>query len=771
MSWIQKLYETYGACAGNANIPDIEELCPVGYSVQNAHIEVVIDQDGNFRRASLIQKENNPKTLIPVTEGSAGRTSGADPHPLCDSLQYCAGDYHQYAGDRESYFDQCRFTDKKFKDRKLNPIMLINSILKEKQKTEKKSLSKEKCIRWLNILLALANNDQFRNLERRIHYNRDVLEQTHPDKCPPNDSSYLLQLERWNRSNSSHEKVKAIYAYVSKETLVKDLIDRELLALKDGKLAIVEKTDEKEKVKVSSSKKDDNPIITDSHELHPIMKLLAFSKMSDGREEKNQAKVFIRWKVESDGTLCSETWKDQTLFEKWAEYAGALDSAKGFCYVTGEKETDIAQKHPARLRNGKDGAKLISSNDTSGFTFLGRFESVNEAASVSSEVTQKAHSALRWLIGRKQAFRSGDQVFVSWATTGKPIPDPCASSWDFLGDEFQTSDTSRSETGDVGQAFALRFNKKLAGYKANITDTEDIVIMGLDSATPGRMAITFYRELNGSEFLERIEKWHFNFAWLQNYGKRKNKDTNKEISILFDGAPAPKDIAWCAYGKKAEGKNGIKLLNATVERLLPSIIDGRPVPRDLVEQCVRRASNRVSFKQEKNGRQPEFEKCLGIACALYKGFYNERGYIMALEEERNTRDYLYGRLLAVADQIESKALELARENRGTTASRLMQRFSDRPFSTWKNIEEALKPYKDRIRAKYHGLLDGYDELLDIIHSRILAANYIADTRLTGEYLLGYHCQRQWFREHKRENGQWVLKAAADAENQKADSEE
>ena len=179
----------------------------------------------------------------------------------------------------------------------------------------------------------------------------------------------------------------------------------------------------------------------------------------------------------------------------------------------------------------------------------------------------------------------------------------------------------------------------------------------------------------------------------------------------------------------------IKLLNATVERLLPSIIDARPVPRDLVEQCVRRASNRV-------GLEPwEFEKCLGIACSLFKGFHNGRGYIMALEEERNSRDYLYGRLLAVADQIESMALQLANENRGTTASRLMQRFSDRPFSTWKNIEEALKPYKDRIRAKYHGLLDGYEELLDVIHSRILSANYITDTRLTGEYLLGYHCQR------------------------------
>jgi CRISPR-associated protein Csd1 len=292
--------------------------------------------------------------------------------------------------------------------------------------------------------------------------------------------------------------------------------------------------------------------------------------------------------------------------------------------------------------------------------------------------------------------------------------------------------------------------------------------MGLDSATPGRMAITFYRELTGSEFLERIEKWHSNFAWSQNYGKDKE---DKKKQIIFDGSPAPKDIAWCAYGSKAEGKNGTKLLNATVERLLPSIIDGRPIPRDLVEQCVRRVSNRANFKLEKDGSQPDFEKCLGITCSIFKGFHNQRRYCMALEEERSSRDYLYGRLLALAEQIESKALQLAKENRGTTASRLMQRFSDRPFSTWKNIEEALKPYKDRIRTNYFGLLDGYEELLDVVHSRILTANYISDTRLTGEYLLGYHCQKQWFREHKREKGQWVLKSANDTEGQELDSEE
>jgi CRISPR-associated protein Csd1 len=661
MSWIQKLYETYKSCSSGTS-PDIPN--PISHTTQMAHIEIVIDDQGNFRRAKVLENKAEQKTLIPCTEESGGR-SGKKPkhHPLCDKLQYIAGDFVRFGGNVTSGFAE-------------NP------------------------------------SEPYDNL--------------------------LDTLGKWKGSGFSHPMVTAIYKYLKKGTVVADLVSTSILPTVSNGKTVAESFE---------GDKKNAPSI--------------FRALPQGQVPMD---AFIRFRIEGDLTETA-TWDSASLKEAWISFHKSLLKTEGFCAVTGEEKAKLADSHPAKLRHDADKAKLISSNDATGYTFRGKFLTAEQAVGVSFEVTQKAHSALQWLI-RRQAFRSGDQVFVSWATTGKPIPDPCANTWDFLGDVFQINDTETAQTGDVGQSFARRFNKKLAGYKTNITDTEDIVVMGLDSATPGRMAITFYRELNGSEFLERIEKWNFNFAWLQNYGKRKNKDTNKEISIVFEGAPAPKDIAWCAYGKKAEGKNGIKLLNATVERLLPSIIDGRPVPRDLVEQCVRRASNRV-------GLEPwEFEKCLGIACALYKGFYNERGYIMALEEERNTRDYLYGRLLAVADQIESKALQLAKENRGTTASRLMQRFSDRPYSTWKNIEEALKPYKDRIRAKYPPLLEGYEALLDVIHSRILAANYITDTRLTGEYLLGYHCQRQWFREHKREKGQWVLKSAKDVqENQETDSEE
>lgn len=144
---------------------------------------------------------------------------------------------------------------------------------------------------------------------------------------------------------------------------------------------------------------------------------------------------------------------------------------------------------------------------------------------------------------------------------------------------------------------------------------------------------------------------------------------------------------------------------------------------------------------------------------------------MALEEERNTREYLYGRLLAVAEKIEFMALYFANEPRETTTARLTQRFSDRPYSTWRTIETSLTPYKSRINAKAPGLLAGYMELMDKICCQFRTDEFIQDSRLSGEFLIAYHCQRKWLNEHKREKGQWVLKSADDTEDQETDARE
>lgn len=611
MSWIQKLYDTYERCFGAPQFAN-HPLLPVSHTIQQAHVEITLDGNGNFRRAKIVPKV---ETTIPATEKSAARTSREEPHPLCDKIQYCGSDYPKHGGKKKSYY-----------------------------------------------------------------------------------TSYAAQLTSWCESSFSHPKAKAVLEYVRKGTAVTDLIRESVLRVDcDGVLLTTPKPD------------------------LPAPEIFKYLTAKEG--ERDQGDAFVRWRVEIPGDSVPEIWEDQSLRAAWIGFDASQNQGQGFCMVTG-KAMVLAQSHPKRLRHGGDGAKLISSNDLSGFTFRGRFTDADQAAGVGFEVTQKAHSALRWLLDRerKQAFRNGDQVVVAWAVTGKSLPDAFANTAQMFGLEPESEDVTPVYQGDAGQAFAVRLSKHLAGYRTQLGSTDEIVVMALDSATPGRMAITYYRELTGSEFLERIQAWHESCAWHQNYGK----------ALKFVGAPSPNDIAESAFGRRLDDK----LRKSTMERLLPCIIDGRPVPRDLVESSVRRSANRSGLEEW------EWEKTMGIACALFRGHHKERKYQMALELDRKTRDYLFGRLLAVAEHLEERALYVAGEKgRLTNAAKLMQRFADRPFSTWRTIELALTPYKTRLRAKRPSVLLRLEKHLDEIVCSLKAQDFMDDHKLSGEFLLGYHCQR------------------------------
>lgn len=522
---------------------------------------------------------------------------------------------------------------------------------------------------------------------------------------------YERQLADWAASRFGHPKVSAVLAYVRKGHVVEDLLRVGVLHADNGRLL-------REWLSPTDA---------------PALFRQLTAKDEDGRKVRDQGDALVRWRVELPGVADSTTWFDDSLRAAWGRYYAHGQSSRGLCMIEGV-ETTLAEQHPARLRHGADKAKLISSNDGSGFTYRGRFVNPDQAVGVGFEVSQKAHNALRWLIQRQGA-RMGDQTVVAWAVGGAPVPDPCQDTLalcGITGDE----ETAEDMLGDVGQSDSLLLGKAMRGYRAKLDPAEDVVVMGLDSATPGRMAISFYRELKGSEFLGHIEAWHRAHAWHQRLGLRDGVD-GKKVVRRFVGAPAPRHIAEAAYGRTLDEK----LLRATVERLLPCIVDDQPIPRDLVDSAVRRACTRIGLERSKGGGEWEFEKVLGIACALFRGARHEEGYQMALDEERRTRDYLFGRLLAVAERIEDGALSIAKESRDTTAAKLMHRFADRPTATWRVIETALPPYKARLRANWPGYLVNMEKLLDQIMAEFDADDF-DDRPLSGEFLLGYHCQRQ-----------------------------
>lgn len=532
---------------------------------------------------------------------------------------------------------------------------------------------------------------------------------------------YLNDIKDWCDSEYTDEKICAVKRYVEKGSLVGDLVRSKILFV-DEKNCLLKKWTDKEK---------EAPLI--------------FKVLPKEGGELEQGNALVCWNVEIPGGLVSETWKDRVIYQKWIDYELSRNVEKGLCYVTGQQQP-LATNHPAKLRHSGDKAKLISSNDLSGYTFRGRFtdskESIDkngaQSVGISFDVTQKAHNALRWLIVR-QGFRNGDQVVVAWAVSGKEIPQPMKDTHHLIDlASFEQPQVAALEEEridhsiDLGLSFAAALKKYMHGYNAKFESTDQIIVMGLDSATPGRMAITYYQEFFPKQYIEQISRWHEDFAWFQRYSEDKH-------AYWAVSAPAVYGIWEAVYGSTTSDS----LKKNVVERILPCIVEARPFPVDIVNQAFRKAVNRSAYKSDE---QWHWEKNLGIACSLYRG-YSKRNpkqrkeYGMALEEDNISRDYLYGRLLAIAERIEEVALNVANEQRSTTAARLMQRFADRPFSTWRNIELALQPYIQRLKNNRPAFLHNVEVLLEEVMSKFTKDSFSGDKALSGEFLLAFHSQK------------------------------
>lgn len=640
MNWISELCDLYDknqdlvgkmksirrmSNKGPVDIPLV--LLPISHTTVAAQITVTIDEAGNFLYAEPVGEEDR-LTMIPVTDKSASRTAGMEPHPLCDNLKYLAGDYMAYYGGKDG---------------------------------KKKDFSE--------------------------YHER-----------------YMEALQQWSESGHNHEKVRAVFWYLRKGCLMKDLIKSSLILLDDHGVM-------QEKVKLQSV---------------------------------NQADAFVRFRIQAARQLDKQSmeqetgrdmaacWLDRTLQNQFIQYYYEEARETGLSYLTGTTGP-ISFLHPKKIRNEGDGAKLISSNDEQCFTFRGRFATKAEAFSIGYEDSQKAHNALKWII-RKQGYHWDSLCVVVWESDLKPIPDLRADT-DAIADTYEGwRDEQEDSLQYLGtdEAGASRFANAMRGYGKILGLSSRTVLLAMDAATPGRLAMTEYKVFSSSNYLNHIQYWHETCEW--EHVKYKNK-----ARFMYSGIPGIGTIAEILYGSEQNGAltlNGKNRMYAEVfKRLLPCISEKRPIPEDMVRLAVQRASSPVSYHEWYN-----WERTLALACSFVKKHRYEKiqkeEWKVALDKSCNKRDYLYGRLLAVADRVEYRTYE-KEERRETNAQRYMAAFAQRPMSTWKVIEEKLEPYWMRLKP---GERTVYKNLLDEIYDRFTVEAYAGDERLDGLYLLGFHSQ-------------------------------
>lgn len=523
---------------------------------------------------------------------------------------------------------------------------------------------------------------------------------------------YHTQLQDWCSSPYADAKVCAVLRFLEKGCLVASLVKKHILFL-----------DENGKMPTKwTGNKDEKP---------KILETLASA---------DQTESFVRFRV---GGI--DLAQDEAVRESFIHYYEMKQQRVDYCTVQG-KQMAVSTLSPYKIRNPGDRAKLISSNDSTNYTYRGRFVTAEQALSIGYETTQKAHSALRWLIS-KQGCSNGDQTVVVWGTKGEPIPDITADSMD-LGDDFAAAFAQLGQPQlppATESEYAERFNKAIQGYGKALDEKANTVVMILDSATQGRLSIRYYRELAGSELMKNITDWHRNFAWKLNYRSAPESaepgQKPKWKRVSFWGAPSPADIAKAAYGEKADKK----IIQQTVERLVPCITEGKYLPRDLMLSAVHRATAGI-------GLEPwEYQKTCGIACALICGYYHrnkKEDFVMTdgkyVDETIDDRSYLFGRILACAEQIERRVQSQTGETRPTNAERLRLVFVQRPAKTTALLQQKLTPYLNRMRANGVSRDKRYSTLQELV-GRLGAENY-TNKPLNELYLLGYACQMMDFRE-------------------------
>lgn len=513
----------------------------------------------------------------------------------------------------------------------------------------------------------------------------DMVEYTSVGKY--SDEPYRLykeQLGRWADSEYSTPKIKAIYKYIEQGKMIKDLLDSGVLKLdKNGKL---------------SKKADD---------------------------------LFVRFAVvdPDDKTGVYETWKDKELFDKFIEYTLSTMQEDGICDVTGTR-CSIARLHPSKILNNKVRAKLVSGNaPKNNFVWSGRFSSPTEAVGVSTVVTQKAHAALRWLVanqGRENVYTGDDVVgTVFWSNKNKDIPtvNTLVDNTLFGGKE------SKDKKPETLIEYVDELHNVMNGYRRNLEIGDTVTIMLMESISKGRISLLDYTKLEGSQYLTNIENWYTKCSWENPYG---------DI-----WTPTPKEIIQTAYGM--EDKNSKKsrkplvMCNEGIEKkvtytLLTCIAEGKRVPQSLVKAYMLNISKRVSFESY------NFHYILSTACAVIRAYLMDKGVDTGMElSATRDRSYLYGRLLAVAEEYEKSTFtENERYTRKTKAEVFWNQFMHTPAKTWGIISARLNPYRNK--AKYSAY---YDSLLSDIHSQFESTEDFLDNKpLTELFVLGYWCQKK-----------------------------
>lgn len=524
--------------------------------------------------------------------------------------------------------------------------------------------------------------------------------------CPegqenPRLANYLKQLADWCKTPDAPECLSVLYHYLEKRTLYADMMSV------------------------------------------PNLKLRYNKENQDGRgPDAGSMACFSIQSADSENRL----WMRHDVRESWTRYFFSLSTdASGLCYASGQR-LPILQNHPKLSGN----AKLISAKDAGfPFQYKGRFTEDRSAAAVSHLASIKAHNALLWLL-KHQGFQRFGMNLVAWHTY-RPVLSLDTPFDDEVQETPSAPDTFESYALALRNA-AFSCMKELGKFSEKddkLTDEtrqrmNEVVIIGLQAATDGRMSISYYQEMPGNLYVDNLNRWAEQCQWIL---PGKVSDSRSPRWRHICEAVMGGDAVRLALQDVQSKKSASKQMREMQMRLLNCIVNAEPVPSDFLWSSFHRSIQPLSFT-DKTGQWNSFSwaQCIAVTCALLRQAHSHTCPTSAapswiLDCENRNRDYLYGRLLAVSHKLEQDTIEDKRKRNQypTNAVRLMTRFTQSPADTWLHLYCKLLPYLKKLGTQGYRSAQ-YLRLFGEIERNFSPDDRASSKPLSFNFLVGFSAQ-------------------------------
>ena len=510
---------------------------------------------------------------------------------------------------------------------------------------------------------------------------------------------YISQLSKWCLSPAEHPLARTVFDYVKKGTLIHDLIQDGLIPVeidRDGNHTI--------------------PIRWEGEGAAPEI-------YSVCDREKGPLGCNVRIRIILEG-LNPEIWTEPTLHESAIAYNDLIRSTENttdICYISGE-ETAPARIHPYAIGT----SKLISSNDTTGFTYrYGMLDKPEHRYQISYKESQKIHLAFRWL-REHQSFTIGEHTYLLWSTKHIMVPDFRFLS-DSNYDDTESTDYDMEVNPEAVDLTGAEYHKGvrdfIRGYTNKLEPDEEVILMSVALPSTGRASITQYEPMQASSFYKNLLTW---------------KESCIGLLPVKGGhalrSPSMNEIAHLAAGLQS-GSHITNSVPADIARraVLKTMVLGQNWPNNLIQSvyknCVRNMTHRES------SGNPLFDYGLNVAVAVIQSHLKAKG---ELPDLRNDRSYRFGQIFTYMYEIERFALFIRQQTpRATNAEKLIAQYCATPARTMRLLENRLYAYKKIINQTDKGkkMIQSLSHLISD-----LSAEDLTNSPLNEKFLIGYHSQ-------------------------------